>query len=142
MRNALKVLLIGGGVAALMFKDQITAMFSGEPKEPTAPPTGTQPPAAPPAAPPPAGIWDRLAAWAKTVPDYQANGTLNFHQWNWGYSDIRKVAGPAPESVGMGDGSRAITFEEYRAALTAAGLSAARPAAPPMPNYARRAWGY
>jgi hypothetical protein len=49
----------------------------------------------------------------------------SFHQWNWHYAlpSVRGVQGPAPESVGMGDGVRTISVDEYLAAIGGAGLS-------------------
>jgi hypothetical protein len=49
---------------------------------------------------------------------------LNFHQWNWYRREYAPaLATPSPEDVGMGDGTKLITAEEYHAALKAGGLA-------------------
>lgn len=48
----------------------------------------------------------------------------SFHQWNFAYRSIYPTATtPAPEAVGMGDGTAAIDVDTYLAAIARVGLS-------------------
>lgn len=48
----------------------------------------------------------------------------SFHQWNFAYRSIYpSAATPAPEAVGMGDGTAAIDVDTYLAAIARVGLS-------------------
>jgi hypothetical protein len=153
--NTGKVLLIGGGIAAFLLRDHIAALINPAPAAAPHPPagsstgsgtsTGTSTPPPPPPAP---GIWDRLKTWAQTQPDFIATGTMNTHQWNWGYQQFRGKPGPSPDQIGQGDGNTKITYDEYKTAMTAAGLNGLGKTQPRRAvrltagGFARSAWGY
>jgi len=159
MNGSLKWVLIGGAVLYLL-RDHIEQALgittapatTAAPPATTTAPAGTPPASTPPAStPPPAapGVWDQIAALGAQQPDYNPGQTLTTHEWNAVYQVIRGTSGPDPAAIGQGDGSRRITFGEYKTAMTAAGLSGigartiARPTARRGRQLATRgAWGY
>jgi len=150
-----KALLIGAAIAAYLLREHIAHALGMDAHATTTPAggassTSSQTTTTTPA--PVVGVWPAILAKAQAEPDYIAAGTLNTHQWNTLYQSIRGTAGPAPEAIGQGDGLRRITFDEYKAAMTAANLSGLRaapaaaiaPAAPRLyaQRFARKAWSY
>jgi hypothetical protein len=112
MNNLVKFGLIG---AALYFAYQ---HFAGSA---TAAPSAE----ASPTTPAPAfTVWDRILAWAQKQPGY--DGLANTYQWNYAYNEIRGVQVPENALTSTWDWNKRITFDEWAARISGAGLSGIR----------------
>jgi len=114
MKDFLKWGLIGFG--AYMIYQQLSGVISPPlPDTPTTPTTNT---------PPATSI---NATTRQLLIDATGGGTpRTFHQWNYYYNNLpqgQTAIEPAPEMVGQGDGSQAITVDQYLAAIAQVGLS-------------------
>ncbi len=132
MNSALKWGLILGG-AAYLFKDQLRYMISGTAAD-AAPPANSGADTTQPAVDSSAITKAKLLAWAKTQPQYAAQGEM-LDGWQWAYG-YRAVRGTDPGDPGLFmDASRRVTLDEFWALASAHGLSG-------VPNWSARAWGY
>lgn len=121
------VIVLVGGAAYFLFKDQLSAMF------------GTTPAANPAASaasatsnPAPSNILPTSAATTRAMilqramadPSWASTGgLLNGWQWNWWYKIVR---GQDVPSLAFADWARKMTIDEFMNALASVGLSGMR----------------
>jgi hypothetical protein len=144
MKDFLKWGLIGSGVAYVLFRDQLAAVFGSSPSSPAAAAAASSPSspaaAAPRAATDAAGTKARLLAAAQVEPAYIANsGRMSSYQWGYLYSIVRGVPSPDAGTLGIEDAAMLLSLDEYWTAATSHGLSGIQPR--PRRSSASRAWG-
>jgi hypothetical protein len=127
MDGSLKWLLIGGAVAAFVFRNQIEEAIGVAGAPAPQPPAAPADPAAAAATPlTPQSASDtraRMFAAARTDPAYIAgSGRMTPFQWDFYYQAVRGVGAPSPAALGL-DGNMLLSLDEYWTAATAHGLS-------------------
>ncbi len=139
MGNALKILVVLGGVAYLL-RDQIQYFFAG-PASPASPgtsaPTPAQPAPASSVAPDPmAEVWRQMAA-AATTDTFFTNGAGNYDHWSFYYKLYSGQDAPPFEAMFAAGTPRAGTMllDTYKIGLRQAGVLGGL-------DPVRAAWGY
>lgn len=149
-----KVLLIGGAIAYMVFRDQINAALDST--APAALPAVAQTPSAIPIA---AGLDNTNTKSLIQQAAFKGGGSpdnmLTVDQWNYYYAQVRGIPAPGANAIGFPAGEERVTLDEYWAAMTSAGLGVlrgiaslqgAQPAEAALQlmrrTSASRAWGY
>ncbi len=116
MKDAAKIALLLIGGALILFRDQLRFWWTGKTTEP-------EPPAPTPASAEPAGP-DIKALVAAAAARANRPTLQTFDEWNWFYSQVRGVPGPAIEDVFPGrDRGYRMAIDEWWAGVSQHGLS-------------------